>query len=158
MISCERLRQACARFATGVAVVTTTTPDGTPHGMTVNSFTSVSCDPPVVSVSLDLKCSVYAALAEAKHFGINVLSDAQQHLSIRFAQTCEARFEGIGWRLGETGVPVMSGVLAVVECRRHSSIEIGDHLVLFGTVECAEFSHGEPLIYFGSRYRKLIGA
>lgn len=155
MISCEKLRLASARFATGIAVVTTVTPDGTPHGMTVNSFTSVSCEPPIVSVALDLKCSVLAALAGAKYFAINVLSRSQEHLSVRFAQSCDARFDGIEWCAGRSGVPLLADVLAVFECHRHSTLEVGDHLVVFGHVESAEFASGEPLIYFGSRYREL---
>ena len=155
MISCERFRQACARFATGIAVVTATTPDGTPHGLTVNSFASISCEPPIVSVCVDLKCSMLAALAGAKYFGINILSDAQQHLSVRFAKSSDPRFAGLDWRFGPTGVPVLSNVLAVIQCRRHSTLEIGDHLLIFGEVESVDFSSGKPLVYFGSRYRKL---
>ena len=155
MISCEKFRQACARFATGIAVVTTSTPDGTPHGLTVNSFTSISCEPPIVSVCVDLKCSVLSALVGAKYFGINILSDAQQDLSVRFAQSCDPRFEGLDWRFGPAGIPVLSNVLAVIGCRRHSTLEIGDHVVIFGEVESVDFSSGEPLVYFGSRYRKL---
>ena len=155
MISCERFRHACSRFATGIAVVTAVTQDETAHGLTVNSFTSVSCEPPVASICVDLKCSVLAALAGAKYFGINILSEAQQALSVRFAQTCESRFDGLDWRLSPRSVPILSDVLAVIECRRLSTLEIGDHLVIFGEVESVDYSFAAPLVYFGSRYRKL---
>jgi flavin reductase (DIM6/NTAB) family NADH-FMN oxidoreductase RutF len=155
MIPREIFRRTCARFATGIAVVTATTPDGTPHGVTVNSFTSVSCEPPILSICLDLKCSILGEVSGAKCFGINILSRNQQDISARFAQSCDPRFEGIDWQRGRTGVPLLSGVLASFECRRISTLEVGDHAIILGEVESAVWSEGEPLIYFGSRYRVL---
>jgi flavin reductase (DIM6/NTAB) family NADH-FMN oxidoreductase RutF len=154
IITCELFRRACSKFATGITIVTTST-DGSPHGLTVNSFTSVSCEPPLVSVSIDLKCSVLPALRNANHFGVNVLAEDQEDISVRFAGACDSRFDGIGWRFGVTGVPVIEGVIAAFECRCHGSIEAGDHVILLGHVELAEFFDGKPLLYFNRRYRRL---
>jgi flavin reductase (DIM6/NTAB) family NADH-FMN oxidoreductase RutF len=154
IITCELFRQACSKFATGITVVTTSA-NGSPHGLTVNSFTSVSCDPPLVSVSIDLKCSVLPALTNANYFGVNVLAEHQEDISVRFAGACDSRFEGIGWRFGATGVPVLDGAIAAFECRRHASIEAGDHVILLGKAELAGFCDGKPLLYFDRRYRRL---
>ena len=148
-------RRTCAKFATGITVVTTSTPDGRPHGLTVNSFTSVSCDPPLVSVCIDLRCSVLPALSSATHFGINVLSDRQRDMSVRFAEVCDARFDGIEWHRGASGVPLLGGVLASFECRVHSALELGDHILMIGHVEAVDVYAGSPLLYFNSQYCRV---
>ncbi len=155
LITCELLRKASSKFATGIAIVTAAGPDGTPHGMTVNSFTSVSCDPPVISVSIDLKCSVLPVLLEARHLGVSVLNDSQKDVSSRFAGVCDSRFDGIAWHCAPSGVPMIDDVLATFECQPHTTLEIGDHVVMFLLVEAAEVFSGRPLLYFDSRYDRI---
>lgn len=155
LVTCEALRRACSRFATGVAIVTTIGPDGTPHGLTVNSFTSISCEPPIVGICIDFRCSVLPALCTASHFGINILEASQREISIRFAQVCDQRFDGIEWEPTVAGVPRIAGIIGFLECRRRSSTTIGDHEFILGEVEVAEAFEGSPLLYFASQYAGL---
>ena len=148
-------RRACSRFATGIAVATTSGADGEPHGLTVNSFTSVSLDPPMVLVCVDYKCNILPYFRSASYYGINILSETQHDLSVRFADRMGDRFDGIGWRRGESGTPMLEGVLAAFECRLVRVVEAGDHAVLLGEVVAAESAEGRPLLYFGGGYALL---
>jgi flavin reductase (DIM6/NTAB) family NADH-FMN oxidoreductase RutF len=156
-ITSDLFRRACAKFATGITVVTTITRAGIPHGLTVNSFTSVSLVPPIVSICISLRCSVLPALRTGSHFGINILSEGQTETSARFAGVCEGRFDGIAWHRGSSGVPLLKGVLACFECRLLSHLDVGDHAILLGEVEHAETFTGKPLLYFDSQYSRLSG-
>jgi len=151
----EDFRNACARFATGVAIATVADAGGTPHGLTVNSFASVSLEPPLVLICIAKTATAYSVFQRAEGFAINVLRAEQSVLSQRFAAKQEDRFEGLPWRPGLYGAPVLDGVLAVLECAMHSSFEAGDHTVFIGRVEKAGWHDGAPLVYFSSAYRKL---
>src|SRR6266700_3181384 len=113
----EEFRKVCSRFATGVAVLTVSDSSGSPHGLTVNSFTSVSADPPLVLVCVDVACSVLPLLEGATHFGLSFLEEHQQDISMRFAFVPERRFEGVPWSPSPNGVPVVDGALGWMECR-----------------------------------------
>jgi flavin reductase (DIM6/NTAB) family NADH-FMN oxidoreductase RutF len=148
-------RRVCGRFATGVAIATLRAPDGSPHGITVNSFTSVSLRPPLILVCIDQQAASCPFFAAQDYFAINILRDTQQELSVRFAQWPEGRFDGIKWRAGAGGAPVLEGSLAALECRKERILRAGDHQVIFGEVlNCTEMS-GSPLLYFGGAYRQL---
>ena len=151
----EEFRRACARYATGITVATALSPDGKPEGLTVNSFTSVSMEPPLILVCIAKTATVYASFLAAKAFIINILREDQIDLSQHFAASKDDRFEGLAWREGVHGAPVLDGVLAVLECARHGSFDAGDHTVFIGLVEHAESHEGVPLLYFASAYRKL---
>ncbi|MBX9602389.1 MAG: flavin reductase family protein [Bryobacteraceae bacterium] len=148
------LRRAWGQFATGIAVATVCD-DGNPHGLTVNSFTSVSLNPPLISIAIDRASTVLPHLKAAESFAVNVLRDSQRELSIRFAQWPEGRFEGLEWSLGEQGAPLFPGMLAIFECRKTQAIEAGDHVLFLGEVMRFAWEEGEPLVYFASRYREL---
>jgi flavin reductase (DIM6/NTAB) family NADH-FMN oxidoreductase RutF len=148
-------RRTCARFATGITIVTTVSSDGTPHGLTVNSFTSVSCNPPLVSVCIDLGCRSLPHLRTGSHFGISVLTENQQDLSERFSDCEDARFDGIAWSRGISGVPLIEGALAWFECRLDRAIDAGDHVILLGAVERTATFEGQPLLYYASRYTRV---
>ena len=155
-VTAADFRRACSRFATGIAVATTIGPDAEPHGLTVNSFTSVSLDPPIVLVCVDYRCNILQHFRAYPYFAVNVLAADQQDLSVRFAERMGDRFDGIGWRLGESsGVPLLEGSLAVFECKVSRIVESGDHAVIFGEVVTAEAADGRPLLYFGGRYERL---
>jgi len=130
-------------------------PDGAPEGLTVNSFTSVSLDPPLILVCIAKTATSYPSFQVAKGFVINVLREDQIDLSQHFASSKSDRFEGIAWRSGAHGAPLLDGVLAALECAVHSSFDAGDHTVFVGQVERAESHEGVPLLYFASAYRKL---
>ncbi|PWC52667.1 hypothetical protein TSH7_33215 [Azospirillum sp. TSH7] len=149
------LRDAYARYATGVAVITTLTPAGTPVGLTVNSFSSVSLDPPLVLWSLMRSSTSLPAFRDATRFAVNVLADDQHHLSTRFASRSEERFAGIDWTPGLGSVPLLPDCLAQFECTTHRHVEAGDHVVVLGRVHRFEHRDGTPLLFFASRYAEL---
>lgn len=151
------LRDALGCFSTGVTVVTTVDPDGKPVGLTANSFTSVSLDPPLVLFSLARTSYNLPVFEKAGRFAINVLHIGQQPLSNRFVQRDVDRFEGVDWSYkSESGSPIIAGALASFDCSTHAVHDGGDHLIFIGKVEQAWFEpHRDPLLYFRGRYRRL---
>jgi flavin reductase (DIM6/NTAB) family NADH-FMN oxidoreductase RutF len=148
-------RRTCAQFATGITVVTTLDNHGHPHGMTVNSFSSVSLEPPLVLVSIDLRNAILGHFISTSWFAINVLAEHQEDLSRRFSSAAENRFVEVEWHAGHSGVPLLDGVLARLECSVTQTFEAGDHTVLIGEVRSAWHREGKPLVYFDSGYREL---
>lgn len=149
------LRDALGCFATGVTVVTCLS-GGNPAGLTVNSFTSVSLDPPLLLVCLKKTAASAAALIEATAFAINVLQNAQQPASISFSTRGEDRFGTTPWSQGEAGAPILKDSLCVFECDRYAVYDGGDHHILVGKVTKASFDASlDPLLYFRGRYRRL---
>ena len=151
----EEFRRACGRFATGVTIASVVDTKGVPHGLTVSSFTSVSLDPPLILICLGHEVSAISHFRTATHFGINVLAEDQRTLSERFARKGAGRFDGLAWQPGVTGVPLLPAVLAAIECAVHRIVPMGDHDILVGEMVHARVNDGEPLLYFGSGYRKL---
>ena len=150
------LRDALGCFATGVTVVTCLDSAGQPMGLTANSFTSVSLDPPLLLVCVAKAAASAAALSDAPHFAVNVLQTEQQPDSITFSTRIEDRFGKTRWALGEHGVPLLEGSLSVFECARRDVHEGGDHIILVGEVKRATFDPAlDPLLYFRGRYRRL---
>src|ERR1022692_4090839 len=120
-------RRTCAQFTTGITVVTTLDSNGHPHGMTVNSFSSVSLEPPLVLVSIDLRNAILGHFISSSWFAINILAEHQEDISRRFSSPSENRFLGLNWRPGECGTPLLDGVLAQLECLVVRTFEVGDH-------------------------------
>ena len=150
------LRDALGCFATGVTVVTAMTSEGTPIGLTANSFTSVSLDPPLLLVCIARSAGSASALEAATHFAVNVLQIGQQPASVRFAGRGQDRFASTAWERGQCGPPVLTGSLGTFECERHAIHEGGDHLILIGRVVRATFDpRRDPLLYFRGKYRRL---
>ena len=154
-VSSLEFRAACARFTTGITIVTCVDGEGRPHGLTVNSFTSVSLDPPLVLVSIDLRHAILGHFLACPWFAVNVLAENQENLSHRFSSVSENRFIDVDWHSGESGMPLLADVLAQFECAAVRHIEIGDHAVLVGEVRLARHSEGRPLVYFDRSYRVL---
>ena len=146
------LRHTLSRYATGVAVVTTMDNTGTPRGLTVNSFTSVSLDPPLVLWCLHRDSASHAAFLSAGGYAVNVLRSSQEGVARRFAGSHTNRFAGLAWHLGQAGLPVLDDALAHLLCRTHRRIELGDHLVIVGEVVSHEAGTGEPLVFHDHRY------
>lgn len=151
----DSFRRSCARFATGIAVATLTDAAGAPHGMTVNSFTSVSAKPPLVLICVDFDCNLLPLFRASGHYGINILSEHQQDLSDRFAVRGHDRFDQVDWYPGTTGVPLLNGALAQLECAIRGITDAGDHAILIAEVIHTSASSGRPLLYFESTYRRL---
>lgn len=149
-------RDALGCFATGVTVVTAFCPDGTPIGLTANSFTSVSLDPPLLLVCIANNAGSAPYLRDAERFAVNVLQIGQQPTSNRFAGKGEDRFAATPWETGEYGTPVLTGSLSSFECSRDAVHDGGDHFILVGRVLKAIFEpRRDPLLYFRGKYRKL---
>jgi flavin reductase (DIM6/NTAB) family NADH-FMN oxidoreductase RutF len=155
MVTSDEFRRACGRFATGVTIASAMDSDGTPHGLTVSSFTSVSLEPPLILICLGHEVTSIEVFRAARHFGINVLFEHQHELSERFATKGADRFDGLAWERGTTGVPLLKGMLATMELTVEQCITSGDHDIFVGRMEHAEVAEGEPLIYFAGRYRGL---
>ena len=150
------LRDALSCFATGVTVVTCRDGDGRPVGLTANSFTSLSLDPPLLLVCIARGLDSAEPLIAADHFAVNVLQTGQQPTSNIFAQRGEDRFGSTMWGDGEHGPPILLDSLSVFECARHAVHEGGDHWILVGEVKRARFEQAlDPLLYFRGSYRRL---
>lgn len=138
-------RDALGRFATGVTVVTCMTDTG-PEGITANSFSSVSLDPPLVLWSVARTSSRFATFAAAPHFAIHVLGQDERDLAARFTKG-GAGFDGLDWLPGPGGAPVIPGTLARFDCHRHAAHDGGDHVILIGAVDRAALRDGAPLVF-----------
>lgn len=148
-------RRTCAQFTTGITVVTVLDNLGRPHGMTVNSFSSVSLDPPLVLVSIDLRNAILGHFISSSWFAINILAEHQEPLSHHFSRPSEDRFVDVDWRAGVSGMPILEGTLAHLECSVVRTFEAGDHTLLIGEVRQAGYREGKPLVYFNSGYQSL---
>lgn len=148
-------RKALGTFATGVTVVTTQSPDG-PIGMTVNSFASVSLDPPLVLWCPARDSLRHRAFAQARDFMIHVMADDQQTLAAHFATTGED-FTDIGWEPGPQGQPMLTGCLAAFHCRHHAVHDGGDHSIVVGLVLRAWHRPGQGLIFKRGIYGDFTG-
>jgi flavin reductase (DIM6/NTAB) family NADH-FMN oxidoreductase RutF/2-polyprenyl-6-methoxyphenol hydroxylase-like FAD-dependent oxidoreductase len=147
------LRQALGQFATGVTVVTARGADGQRVGVTANSFTSLSLEPPLVLWCLARDSTSLPTFRVAEHFTVNVLAAHQHHLSRLFATSGADKFEGVQTREGVHGIPVLEGALANYACRSVRQIEAGDHVIFIGEVEGYELFDGEPLVFHSGTYR-----
>lgn len=150
-------RDALGCFATGIAVVTTLEPDGTPVGVTVNSFSSVSLDPPLVQFCLGRAAMSFAAFTAAPSFAVNILADDQADLSVRFSRRDQQeRWGGVAVERWDSGVPILAGCLASLECDMEHQFSGGDHVILVGRVRrLASRTDGRPLLYFRGGYANL---
>jgi flavin reductase (DIM6/NTAB) family NADH-FMN oxidoreductase RutF len=152
-ISPDEFKQALARWATGVTIVTARAGERI-HGMTVSAFTEVSLSPPLVLVCADKSSNTRPLIEEGGVFAVNVLSRDQEALSNRFASKKDEwkRFEGLEVDAGATGAPLLTGVVANLDCRVVAAHEHGDHVVYLGEVEELRVFDREPLLYFGGGY------
>lgn len=147
------LRDCFGEFATGVTVVACTGPDGRPHGATVNSFTTISLDPPLVLVSLRRESRSGTHLENAP-FSVNVLRREQQAAGLHFAGVPDSGAE-IEWAAPDGGPPVLSGTLATLRCAPHRVIDGGDHVIFLGRVTDIAVHGGEPLVFHRGRFQRL---
>jgi flavin reductase (DIM6/NTAB) family NADH-FMN oxidoreductase RutF len=136
-------------------VVTVRDASGALHGMTANSFTSVSLTPPLVLVCVDRSALILEHFRSSPYFGINILSASQRPLSDQFAGRGYDRFQGVAWYAGQTGVPLLPDVLATIECSRGEVMTAGDHDIVIGEVLHANCQDGDPLVFYCSQYRSL---
>ncbi len=152
----EELRKVMGQFATGVTIVTTANNEGTPYGLTVNSFTSVSMDPLLVVVCLDNQLSGLTSFKESGKFGVNILAEDQSDLSDHFSRAGTDRSAG-PYVTGKTGVPLLEGVLARMECEITTLYPGGDHILVLGEVKGAEILQPDkkPLLFYRGAYVRI---
>lgn len=149
------LRTALGRYATGVAIVSCVDEAGRPVGLTANSFSALSLQPPLVLWSLRLASPSLAAFTGAGHFAVNVLAESQVALSRRFASPVENKFDEGTWSPGLGQAPVLAGCAAVFECESEASHEAGDHRLFIGRVRRMAEMPLPPLVFQGGHYHML---
>lgn len=147
-------RSVLGRFPSGVAVVTTVDDDGA-AGFTCQSFSALSLNPPLVLIAPARTSNTWPRIKEAGHFCVNVLSAHQRELSMRFASKDADKFAGLAWRPGVLGAPLLSGVVAHIECRLDHVFDGGDHILVTGRVLALDDVEGEPLVFHGGQFRRL---
>lgn len=157
-ISSDDFRKASGLWATGVSIVTTLDPSGKAHGLTMNSVTSLSLDPPLYIVNMDKGSDTLVALEGSRMFCINVLSSEQQDLSNKFAKKGPDKFDDVSYTPGFDKVPCLDGALMSIQCSVHEIFDGGDHKIVVGKVE--KIIHGDPesirpLIFYRGRYAEI---
>ncbi|HSV81763.1 MAG TPA: flavin reductase [Ramlibacter sp.] len=148
----RHLRQVLGAFPTGVTVVTTVDGEGRPYGVTANSFSSVSLDPPLILWSQANQSSSHPAFRNAAHFVVNIMADDQVHVANQFAKSGGDKFSGVAVHAGRGGVPVIDGTAAHLQCRKVATYPGGDHTIFLGYVEHIERSGRQSLAFGNGRY------
>ena len=148
------LRQCLGKFATGVAIVTCHGVKG-PCGITANSFSSVSLEPPLVLWNIAKASDSLQAYLDAGYFAINILSAGQRDLSSHFAQSDHTLFDTIEYRTNGNNVPLLPHSIASFECRTQQIHDCGDHFIIIGEVESYRCNGGEPLLFYGGQYASI---
>jgi flavin reductase (DIM6/NTAB) family NADH-FMN oxidoreductase RutF len=150
------LREVLGLYPTGITVVTAKAADGALYGVTVNSFSSVSLDPPLVLFSLSRKLPTLAAVLSAKTFAIHFLREDQKRISARFARAQSDKWEGMAYHDGVTGSPVLEAALAVLECELYAQYDGGDHVIVLGRIAHIEKDAGcRALVFYRGRYHTV---
>jgi flavin-dependent trigonelline monooxygenase, reductase component len=145
-------RRALGAFVTGVTVVTTIQPDGSPRGFTANSFTSVSLDPPLILVCIAKTASSHDVFSKTQHFAVSVLAEDQKPVSGVFASKAADKFAQVAWQARKTGAPVIDNAAASFDCMTHEVVDAGDHIILIGRVVDFVHTSSSPLGYCRGAY------
>ena len=151
----SELRRVMGHFATGVTVITTRNRRGDPFGLTANAVTSVSLAPPLILICVDKAADCHPCFLETEVFVVNILSEQQEHLSRRFATKGIAKFDGVPYRAGRTGCPVLEDSAGHLECRIIRAYDGGDHTIYVAEVSEGDASELLPLLFYRGGYRKL---
>lgn len=155
MDSVSKFKAVMGNYPTGVTVVTTTDENGTPLGLTVNSFASVSIEPLMILWSIDKNVSSYEPFTKAEKFAVHVLADDQADICSLFAMKGTDRFANCEWKTSEHNLPIISGALGVLQCKTHKTVEAGDHTILIGEVIDIENYDKDPLLYHRRKFGKI---
>jgi flavin reductase (DIM6/NTAB) family NADH-FMN oxidoreductase RutF len=155
--SARDLRNALGQFATGITVVTAPAKNGPPIGVTVNSFNSVSMEPPLILFSIARTLNRFDELSDAEAYTVNVLANTQERISHQFAASDGDKWFEVAWHPGEGGSPVLDGSLAAFECVPWAQYDGGDHVIFVGEVKRMRINEtAEPLTYFRGRYGGIL--
>jgi flavin reductase (DIM6/NTAB) family NADH-FMN oxidoreductase RutF len=151
-----KLRNAFGHFATGVTIITTRNADGGPVGMTVNSFSSLSLDPPLALWSLARASVNFDVFHSATHFAVHVLGTDQSPLARQFATKDIDRFLGVTTTLCMSGVPRLNEYHACFECETHARYDGGDHSIIIGRILEVDEQAGDPLLFYRGRFARIV--
>lgn len=152
-------RTALGCFATGVTIITALGPRGERLGNTVNSFTSVSLDPPLILWCMGRHAVSLNAYLSTDQFVVNILSEEQIALSAQFARSREDKWAGVAYETGSLGIPVLSAAAAIFECKTRHTYMGGDHVIFVGEVVAAAYDpERKPLAFHQGKYRRLGAA
>ncbi len=145
-------RQVLGAFMTGVTVITTLDQEGRQRGITANSFTSVSLDPPLVLFCVDYRAASYETFQNAEGFVVHILGSEQQELARTFASKSEQKFAGITTAPGVSGAPILPGVHGWLDCTLHDVVIAGDHAIVIGEVQRYSAEPARPLGFYQGRF------
>lgn len=151
----QSLRDTLGCFATGVVVATTVGDKGAPVGLTINSFSSVSLEPPLILWSIALTAPSLEAFRSHPTFCINILSEQQKSLCMQFAKPAEDKFNGVSWRVGLGGAPIIENAHAVLQCETYERYAGGDHEIYLGKVVQIDHADKKPLIFHRGQFLAL---
>ncbi|MFO1428093.1 MAG: flavin reductase family protein [Steroidobacteraceae bacterium] len=154
-IAPRSLRDALGAFATGVAVVTAIKPTGEPAGVTVNSFTSVSLDPPLILWCLQLTSTSLSAFAAGRHFSVNLLGEHQQRIAMQFAGKAPAKFPGADLLAPDGPPPRIPGSICRIDCIGERIEPAGDHRIVLGRVVGVDSTGGAPLLFHAGQFGRF---
>ena len=144
----KNLRNVLSKFATGVTIVSTIDDDGKPIGMTVNSFTSVSLDPPLVLWNIGINQPSYDIFLNAKGYSVSILSKDQRDICNLFSSSVDNKFNNIDFILSDNGFPIIQKSLAWLDCLKWNNYPGGDHQILVGEVINFDANENDPLIFW----------
>jgi len=151
----QEFRSVLGTFATGVTVITCRDAEGHAAAMTVNSFASLSLNPPLVLWSIEKTSDQFDAFAEATHYAVNILSESQQDISNHFATPGTDKFDGVDHMSGHQNLPLLPDCCGVIECEIVERYDGGDHIILVGRVAATQKTDKKPLIFHGGQYGAL---
>ncbi len=151
----RQLRNAFGTFLTGVTVVTSRESSGIPRGFTANSFTSVSLDPPMLLICVDKSADGFDVFTQQPGFSINILTEDQVEISGLFASKRSDKFDLVEWTESESGYPLLTGGCAWFDCKRHKTIDAGDHVIIIGEVLSYDYNDKIGLGYVRGGYMSL---
>ena len=153
----REFRNAVGCFATGVTVITTLDSNGEKVGITANSFSSLSLDPPLILFCVDSKINSFDAFENCANFIVNVLHEEQQDISNNFARSSDEKWDGVLHEFGKNGCPSFGNSIAVLECKKDAIHEGGDHLIIVGEVTNIKYDveNNRPLLYYNGSYSSI---
>ena len=151
----SEFKKAVGKFPTGVCVISTIF-DEKLWGLTANSFVSVSLSPPLISFCLDKNSGSFVAFQNSDFFSVNILANDQEEISKHFAQSFADKFSGIDYDLGQFNVPHIKGIVSLLECKKYSEVDGGDHVIFIGEVLKTQVDDSKlPMLYYARSYRDL---
>ncbi len=153
MIDAPIFRRVLGNYPTGVCAVTAQGADGTPCGLIIGSFTSVSLDPPLIGFFPDKKSSSWPLIEATGRFCVNVMGSDQRLLCSQLAKPGPGKFDGVDYALSASGAPLIEGVIAWIDCAVHDVVDAGDHWFVMGLVKQLDVARdGDPMLFFQGKY------